>query len=372
MIDAAALLARLVRAESPSGAEGPARAVLAEALRAIGLEPVEDEAGNLEALKPGTGPEVLLTGHLDVVPAGDAGAWPVPPFSGEVRDGFLWGRGAVDMKGALAAMVAATARLLEAGFPGPVRLLFVAAEEVGGAGSRHAAGRLAPAAIVLGEPSGLRLMRGHRGRIEPHLVFAGTQGHAALTGLENPLFDLGRALADLAGVELGADPETGPNTCQPTQVRVSPNAINVVPGEVELTLDCRYGPGVGRAGVLSAVRRAAGAARVYVPERAVRTGRTTVTYPFDFPPYALPADHPLLSAALAALGQEAAGLWPFTTDAPYLARSGAPVLGYGPGDPALAHTTEERLSLAELEAAVGGYAHLVEALYREASRWKPG
>jgi len=367
VIDAAGLLAELIRAESPSGAEGPARAVLARALRTIGLEPYEDEAGNLEAQKPGTGPEILLTGHMDVVPAGDAGAWPVPPFSGEIRDGFLWGRGAVDMKGALAAMVAATARLALAGFPGPVRLLFVAAEEVGGVGSRHAAGRLAPAAIVLGEPSNLRLMRGHRGRVEPHLRFTGTQGHAALPGLENPLFALGRALVDLERVALGTDPDTGANTCQPTRVRVSPDAINVVPGAVELTLDCRYGPKVGREGVLAAVRRAAAGGEVFVPEQEVRAGEVAMAYPFDFPPYVLPADHPYLKAALLALGQKGAGLWPFTTDAPYLAKTGAPILGYGPGNPALAHTTEERLSLADLEAAVTGYALLVEALYREAS-----
>ncbi len=364
MIDAAALLSRLIQAESPSGDEGPARAVLAEALAGLGLAVREDGAGNLEAEKPGEGPEVLLAGHLDAVPAGDPAAWPVPPFSGEVRGGFLWGRGAVDMKGALAAMVAAVARLVDEGFAGPVRLFFAAGEEVGGVGSRYAARRFAPAAIVLGEPSNLRLMRGHRGRIEPHLVFAGTQGHAALSGLENPLYALGEALVRLKGLDLGADPETGPNTCQPTQVRVSPNAINVVPGEVELTLDCRYGPGVGSEGVLRAAKAAAGAGRVYVPELAVRAGTVEMTYPFDFPPYVLPADHPAVLAALAALGQAEAGLWPFTTDAPYLAETGAPVLGYGPGDPALAHTTEERLALAELEAAATGYARLVRALYR--------
>jgi len=127
-------------------------------------------------------------------------------------------------------MVAAAAELVQTRYPGRFSLLFVGAEELGGAGSRFAAGWVRPAVFVLGEPSRRRLMRGHRGRIEPHLVFSGRQGHAALENPENPLFRLGEALVGLGRLALGSDPDTGPNTCQPTQVRVSPNAINVVPG----------------------------------------------------------------------------------------------------------------------------------------------
>ena len=365
-MDALSLLVDLIQAESPSTREGPAREVLEAALRVLRLDVETDEAGNLYAKKEGTGPEISLTGHMDVVPAGEAAAWPVPPFSGAVKDGALWGRGAVDMKGALAAMVAAAERLLKEGFPGTFSLLFVVAEEIGGAGSRYAATRVRPAVFVLGEPSNLRLMRGHRGRIEPHLVFSGRQGHAALENPENPLFDLGEALSRLRGLDLGHDPDTGKNTCQPTQVRASPNAINVVPGRVELTLDCRYGPGVGAGGVLRAAKEAAGGGRVSVPELSVRVGVVETRYPFDFPPYVLSASDPWLNKALAMLGQERAALWPFTTDAPYLAETGAAVLGYGPGDPALAHTTEERVHVGELEAAVEGYARLVWALGGEA------
>jgi len=356
-MDVARLLSEQIQAKSLPGEEAPARAVLKAALEGLGLDVEVDALGNLEALLEGPGPELLFTGHMDVVPAGDEAAWPVPPFSGAVKDGFVWGRGAVDMKGALAAMVAAVARLVEAGTPRRVRLLFVVAEEIGGAGSRYAAGRLRPAAIVLGEPSGLRLMRGHRGRIEPHLIFPGRQGHAALPNDDNPLFKLGRALRALEDLDLGTDPETGKNTLQPTQVFVRPNAINVVPGEVELTLDGRYGPGVEAKALL---KKLAALGEVVLPE----LGLGEVRYPADFPPYVLPEDHPLLKQALSLLGQEAAGLWPFTTDAPYLAKTGAPILGLGPGDPALAHTLEERLAVEELEAAVAAYHRLAVGLGR--------
>jgi len=76
----------------------------------------------------------------------------------------------------------------------------------------------------------------------------------------------------------------------------------------------------------------------------------------------LPAGDRWLQCALGALGQKEAGLWPFTTDAPYLAQTGAPVLGFGPGDPALAHASEERIEVEELLAAARDYARLVRAL----------
>ena len=361
-MDPAGLLVELIQARSPSTEEDPAREVLEAALRGLGLELEVDRAGNLYARKEGQGPEITLTGHMDVVPAGNEAAWPVPPFAGTVKDGFLWGRGAVDMKGALAAMVAAASELVRTRYSGSFSLLFVGAEELGGAGSRFAAGWVRPAVFVLGEPSRLRLMRGHRGRIEPHLVFTGRQGHAAFENPENPLYALGEALSALKELELGTDPDTGKNTCQPTRIEVSPNAINVVPGRVELTLDCRYGPGVGAEGVLAAVRGAAAGAEVRVPEREVTLGEVALSYPFDFPPYVLASENPWLQRALSALGQKEALLWPFTTDAPYLAATGAPVLGFGPGDPSLAHTTEERIALNELREAAHVYARLVRAL----------
>ncbi len=361
-MDPAGLLVELIQARSPSTQEGPVREVLEAALRGLGLELEVDRAGNLYARKEGRGPEIALTGHMDAVPAGDEAAWPEPPFSGAIKDGDLWGRGAVDMKGALAAMVAAAAELVRTRYSGSFSLLFVGAEELGGAGSRYAAGWVRPAVFVLGEPSRLRLMRGHRGRIEPHLTFTGRQGHAALENPENPLYGLGEALSGLRELELGSDPDTGKNTCQPTRIEVSPNAINVVPGRVELTLDCRYGPGVGSKGVLQAVRRVAAGAEVRVPELEVTLGEVALSYPFDFPPYVLPSEDPWLQRALSALGQEEALLWPFTTDAPYLASAGVPVLGLWPRDPTLAHTTEERIALDELREAVQVYARLVRAL----------
>ncbi|KGQ22234.2 M20 family metallopeptidase [Thermus filiformis] len=354
-MDGLKLLQALIQAESPPGAEGPAAQVVLEALKGLGLSPYLDEAGNVEAVF-GEGPEVVLTGHLDVVPAGDPSHWTHPPFSGAYREGWVHGRGAVDMKGPLVAMLMAVERLLE-NPQGRLRFLAVVQEEVGGLGSRYAAERLSPKAFILGEPSRRRLMRGHRGRAEVYLDFEGEEAHAALAGPDNPLYDLGEALEFLKEAAWPAGLKV-----TPTSVYAFPGAHNQTPGVVRLVLDVRFEPEADLEALLLRLREALPAS-VYVPEAVRRSGEVERAIPMVWPPYRLPEDHPLLEAALGALGQEEAGLWPFTTDAPYLGAK-APVLGFGPGDPALAHTPKEAILWEEVQKAAEDYVRLVEALWR--------
>ncbi len=351
------LLSRLLQAESLPGQEGEAAALLLEALKGMGLEAGLDEAGNVEALLGEKEPEVVLAGHLDVVPAGDVAAWPHP--QGTLVGGLVYGRGAVDMKGPLVAMLLALEELKGRPLKGRVRFLATVQEEVGGLGSRYAAKRLSPLAFILGEPSGRRLMRGHRGRAEVFLDFEGEAGHAALSGPENALYDLAdyllslRELPPLPGLKL-----------TPTRVDTFPGARNQTPGVARLYLDVRYEPEADLE-KLWEILKTLGTASVYVPEEERASGEVRMVIPALWPPYRLPPDHPLLQVALKALGQTEAGLWPFTTDAPYLGAK-APVLGFGPGDPALAHTLKEAIPLSEVEAAGQDYVRLVEALWNAA------
>jgi len=356
-VDWVRLLSRLVQVESLPGEEGEAAGLLLEALKGMGLEATLDEAGNVEALLGEKEPEVVLTGHMDVVPVGDPARWPYP--QGAVAEGALWGRGAADMKGGLVAMLLALEALARKGLKGRVRFLAVVQEEVGGLGSRFAAARLSPLAFVLGEPSSGRLMRGHRGRAEVWADFEGRETHAALAGPENPLFDLGAYLLALQDLPL---PEGVKLT--PTRVDTYPGARNQTPGVVRLYLDVRYEPEADLDGLLAALRTL-GPASVYLPEEERASGEVRMTLPALWPPYRLPEDHPLLRRALRALEQEEAGLWPFTTDAPYLGAK-APVLGLGPGDPALAHTPREHVPLRAVEEAAQAYVRLVEALWNAA------
>ncbi len=350
------LLSRLVQAESLPGREEEVAGLLLEALKALGLEAWLDEAGNVEALLGDKEPEVVLTGHMDVVPVGEKTRWPYP--QGQVAQGALWGRGSVDMKGALVAMLLALQDLAREGPRARVRFLAVVQEEVGGLGSRYAAERLAPKTFILGEPSGLRLMRGHRGRAEVFVDLEGQEAHAALAHPEeNALYDLGAYLVALKDLPLPPGVRL-----TPTRVEAYPGARNQTPGVVRLCLDLRFDPGVDLDPLLSALKTL-GPGSVYIPEEVRASGGVEMTIPALWPPYLLAEDHPFLRAGLSALGQDRAGVWPFTTDAPYLGTR-APVLGYGPGDMALAHTAREHLPLAAIPQAAQGYKALVEALWR--------
>ena len=158
----------LIRTESLSGQEGKVAALLRSRMERLGYDRVRvDEAGNVIGLIQGRGgPPVMLNGHMDHVDGGDPALWPHPPFGGEIHDGEIWGRAAVDMKGALAAMVYAGGMLkrLEVRVPGDLYVAGVVQEEVGGLGSRHLARAVPVERAIIGEASANQLRRGHRGR----------------------------------------------------------------------------------------------------------------------------------------------------------------------------------------------------------------
>ncbi len=388
MPEAVVDLARdLVRAASPSGHERPAVDAFATALHGLGYDTVEvDAAGNaIGTLRRGEGPTLVLNGHLDTVPTGDASAWPVDPLGGEVVDGRLWGRGSVDMKGALAAMAVAGRAAADEGFAGTLVVVGVVQEEVGGLGARwFAEGAVRPDLIVLGEPSDRGLRLGHRGRIEAHVTLTGRIAHAAKAELgDNALVRAARYALALEGLALPKDPRLGRSTATLTQLSGFPSdGPNVVPGRAELTIDYRQVPSDALDDVVARLAALDPSAVVTVPDEIAQSedGAVHRRYPRVNHAYLLDAHHPcvdwardVLSASRGATGEPATvdvGTWWFATDAPYLAQLGAPVLGLGPGDPELAHTTRESLPVAELRKAVDDYRHLATAFLRGRLPWE--
>lgn len=377
----------LIRAASPSGRERPAVDAFATALHDLGYDAVEiDAAGNaIGTLRRGDGPTLVLNGHLDTVPTGDASAWPVDPLGGEVVDGRLWGRGSVDMKGPLAAMAIAGRLAADDGFEGTLVVAGVVQEEVGGLGARwYAEHAPRPDLIVLGEPSDRGLRLGHRGRIEAHVTVTGRIAHAAKSELgDNALVRAARYALALEGLDLPRDPHLGRSTATLTQVVGFPSdGPNVVPGRAELTIDYRQVPSDSLEDVLARLSALDRSAVVEVPDEIARSedGVVDRRFPRMNPAYLLDAHHPsvgwardVLHAARGASGDMAStdvGTWWFATDAPYLALLGAPILGLGPGDPELAHTTRESLPVAELTAAVADYHHLATAFLRGRLPWE--
>lgn len=377
MSDVLSFLRDLISLPSLPGEEGEvARRVVAEMER-LGYDDVwTDDAGNVLGVVrgEGRGPTLMLNTHLDHVDVGDVDAWPRDPFGAEVADGRVWGRGAVDIKGPLAAQVHGAVRA-EGGSerpPGDVYVTAVVQEEVGGLGARHLVGHLGPDLVLVGEPSSNQVRRGHRGRGELVVRIRGRSVHASAPerGV-NPLYALAGFLASLEEVELPEHPELGRATVAPTLVTTDQTSANVVPAEVRLTLDCRLVPGQtaeGLRGELEPVLREAlpEGARGEISVPAYRRRSWTgleVDMPADNPAYVLPGDHPAVTSAAevlsSALGRATeVGLWTFATDGGHFADAGLTVVGFGPGREELAHTVDESLDLEELEAAVTGYGAL--------------
>ncbi len=262
--DPLSLTQALIRCPSVTPEEAGALTLLEGLLERAGFnchrltfsEPGTPDVENLYARIGSAAPNLCFAGHTDVVPPGDEAAWTLPPFSGEIRDDILYGRGAVDMKGGVACFVAAALRYLAAneGKPsGSISFLITGDEEGPSINGTvkvldwlRERGEVLDACVV-GEPSSLRAVGdeikiGRRGIINGELIIRGKQGHAAYPHIaDNPLPKLARMLDRLANLEL--DPGTQhfePSHIALTIVSVPNTASNVIPGQARAVFNVRY------------------------------------------------------------------------------------------------------------------------------------
>jgi len=367
---------KLVQTPSLSGQEADVAALVQAEMRRLGYDAVwVDEAGNVIGCINGGGrPSLMLNGHMDHVHAGDAAQWSHPPFGGTIYNGELWGRGAADMKGALAAMVYAGGLVKRLGRPlaGDLYVSAVVQEEVGGLGARHLAQTLQVDRAVVGEASGNQLRRGHRGRVELNARFEGRSVHASMPHLGvNPHFSMAHFLGNLQGLEVASDPVYGSSTVAPTRVISEPGSANVTPAALDLVLDWRNVPGerpeeivAKLRGVLagSLIDGCKGEIEIASKELVSYTG-FELSYPDVFPSFTTPPDHAWLQRARTVLAEAlgravGVGTWRFATDGGHFAQAGTEVLGFGPGDDVVVHTVEERVAIDELVESVVGYLAL--------------
>ncbi len=262
LTDPLPLARALIRRPSVTPADEGALDVLAEALGRLGFachdlsfgaEEGRPAIRNLYARRGAEGPNFCFAGHTDVVPPG--GGWSLDPFAGEVRDGRLFGRGAADMKGAIASFVAAVARFVdEAGTPPGSISLLITGDEEGPAvdGTRRVLEWLAARgerldACVVGEPTnpgrlGEMIKIGRRGSLNGRLTVRGTQGHVAYPHLaDNPIPRLLEMLRAITARPLDAGSEHfQPSTIQITTVDVGNPATNVIPAEARAAFNIRF------------------------------------------------------------------------------------------------------------------------------------
>lgn len=361
---------------------------MADQMRQLGFDEVRiDEVGNVLGRLGGRGeaPAMMFNTHLDHVDVGDPAAWPYPPFGAEIHDERVWGRGAVDIKGPLAAQVFGVARLVGAETPaGDVWVTAVVQEEIGGIGARHLASTMETPLVVVGEPSRNTVRRGHRGRTELVVHLQGRSVHASVPerGV-NPLYALGRFLIGMENLAMPSDPELGASTVAPTLLRTDQTSANVVPGQIWQTCDWRNIPGQSGAQAQAVLQEIGDRIRRHYPECAevqievrlpvvARRTWTGLERPIAGanPAYLLPAEHPAVMAAAAiceeALGERrSTGIWQFATDGGHFAAAGMTPVGFGPGNELLAHTVDEHIEVAALEEAMRANAALARRLAAE-------
>jgi succinyl-diaminopimelate desuccinylase len=267
------LAQRLIHCASVTPADGGALDVLQEALESLGFrctrlpfsEPGADDVDNLYARLGTDQPNFCYAGHTDVVPVGASAGWSVDPFGAEVIDGVLYGRGASDMKAAIAAFVAAVARFADRRgneFGGSISLLITGDEEgVGINGTRKMLDWLKDDGQTLthclvGEPTnptrlGEMVKVGRRGSLVGYLTVYGTQGHTAYPHLaDNPIERLMAMLAAVTEAPL----DDGTEHFQPSSVAISTidvgnPATNVIPAEARATFNIRFNDRHSQAGL---------------------------------------------------------------------------------------------------------------------------
>lgn len=379
----------LIRIPSLSGDERALADRVLDEMRALGYADVRrDEAGSVIGRIPGrgSGPTVMLSCHLDMVAVGDPSGWAVPPLDGEVRDGVLHGRGAMDIKGPLA-LQTHVAACLAGQLEGDLIVAHPVYEERGGLGMDELlrSGEVRPDAVIIGESTSGDVCIGHRGRAELEIVLRGIAGHASAP--ERARNALGLLPEVLHAVErVAADqphhPRLGASSVVTTQIDVRPETRNVIPDEVVVALDWRILPDATPEQLVARIERAirervpeTGDGREWMVRMARERQRTYTGREHDrdlfTPGFLVDEGLPMVQAAAAAVGRRGSSgparvrPWTFATDGGWTCGiHGIPTIGFAPGEERHAHTNTECLDLDEARWAFDRYGPMIEAVQR--------
>jgi len=353
------LASELIARKSVTPVDAGCQALLAERLAAIGfaIEHLRfDDVDNLWARRGSDGPLLAFAGHTDVVPPGPADAWDSDPFTPEVRDGLLYGRGAADMKSSIAAMVTACERFVTAhpDHTGSIAFLITSDEEgpsINGTvkviEQLEARGEKIDWCLV-GEPSshkrtGDTIKNGRRGSLNGALQVRGKQGHVAYPQLaDNPIHRAAPALAELAAFEWdNGNDHFPPTTFQISNIHSGDGTVNVIPGTVEILFNLRFS-------TESTVESIQARTHAILDSHALDY---TLDWKLSGPPFLTPAGE-LVDAATAAIRQ-VTGLQTElstsggTSDGRFIAPTGAQVVELGPVN-ATIHQVNECVSISEI------------------------
>ena len=383
------LTRQLIRQQSYSGHEDKAAAVLTEGFKSLGFDDVYvDGYGNTVGILRGARPgkKVLFDGHMDTVPVTDEAAWTHKPFDAEVEAGMLYGRGATDMKGALAATACGAAFFAEdcgRDFAGEIYVAGSVHEECfEGVASRSLSAHFQPDYVIIAEASQLNLKIGQRGRAEIVFETVGKPAHSANPekGI-NAVYKMAKLIDAVQKLVPTHHPVLGKGIMELVDIKSEPYpGASVVPQYCRATYDRRLLVGETKESVLAPLQAAIDALAAADPDFKCRvsfavgretcyTGEEIVGERF-FPGWLFDREEPFVQDVYAEL--KAAGFDPeitqynfCTNGSHYAGEAGIKTFGLGPSRENLAHTIDEHVELEQLYSAAECYMAALRALLKE-------
>jgi len=362
---------RLIQTPSLSGREAEIALLIKEEMHRLDYDEVwTDKIGNVigRIKGKGNGPSIMFTAHMDAVDVGDLELWDIAPYSGKVVDGYVYGRGASDTKGAIATQVYLPATLT-APPSGDIYVAQVVLEEKGGAGSEFLVKAITPDVVIIGEATSNQLRIGHRGRVEIAVKAIGKPVHASVPERgRNPHYEMAQFLLKLRQLSMSTAARLTA-TVAPTLYFTDQESSNVTPGEAIVYLDWRKVPGETDGSVMTKLREIMSTSMKLeaVTEHLRSYTGIELSMKKTRKPYFLEPATPVLQTTKQAvervLGRELQiGFWDFVTDAGAFAELGIPVIGFSPCEETYAHTYNDRVSINLMAEALTCYPAIVAAI----------
>jgi putative selenium metabolism hydrolase len=381
--DMVRFLRDLIAIPSKSGEEKGVVDRIADEMRQSGFDEVRvDGLGNVLG-RVGSGPTIVaIDGHVDTVGVGDRSAWKVDPYAGAVANGIVYGRGASDQKGGIAAAIYGARIMKELGLGADATVWVtgtVMEEDCDGLCWQYLLKEqvLRPDVVVITEATNLGVYRGHRGRMEIEVRTKGRSCHGSAPerGV-NAIYKMAPIVLDIErlneGLAATADPFLGKGTVTVAEIRSTSPSLCAVADSSTIHLDRRLTRGetsqsaVAEIESLASVRRAGAEVTVLDYARASYTGLVLPTQK-HYPTWVLPEGHPAVRAAIqsaaAALDRRpSVGKWVFSTNGTATCGMfGIPTVGFGPGNEIHAHTADDQCPIGDLARAAQFYALFPQA-----------
>jgi len=340
---------------------------------ASALVPTEDgaKASLFATVGPEGVPGIGLSGHTDVVPA-DPAAWSSDPFTVREQDGRLYARGTADMKGFLACVLAMVPEYKRRKLKIPIHILFSYNEETGCTGVRPMIAELGarlqkPRAVIVGEPTSMAVVDGHKGPVRWAVEITGRAAHSSMAHLGvNSIGVAARLVTELGAIEselaaIAPDPRYVPPypTLQVTEI-VGGSASNIVPASCRFGFEIRAMPGVDVDAVEARLRDVA--ERECLPEmrRVAPEAAVSIRQTNRVPPFAAGHASEAVALALKLASLNETGAVSYATEAGLFQAAGVPAVVCGPGDIAQAHTADEWIAKSELERCLAFLGRLAD------------